>query len=315
MGYLQSFLLMGLVFAVPTFSQAASCGVTVTPQNIFAVPGGGSGSVSVTTSDPGCAWAAVGSNSAWIQQTSAPTGITGNGSVQFTVAANTNSTARTGTLTVVLLGGTSVNIQIQILQAGAITAQPFNDVTPDQPFVEYVNAIKTAALTNGCSLFPPLFCPDHSVTRGQMAVFIIRAALGTDSFPFSNVPFFDDVAQNHPFFKHIQKLKELGITSGCSSSPARFCPDAEVSRSQIAIFLLRGKFGSASANSDLRNSPNAYFTDVSPVTAEFPFIQKMKDFGITSGCTATEYCPNAPVTRGQTAVFLTRLFLTPYSIF
>jgi len=315
MGHLQSLLLMGLALAAPTFSQAASCGLSVTPQNIFVLPGGGSGLVSVATSDPGCSWAAFGSNSAWIQQTSATTGLTGNGSVQFTVAANTNPTPRTGTLTLVLLGGTSVNIQVQILQAGTITPQPFNDVSSDHPFVEYVNLIRMAGLTNGCSLFPPLFCPEQNVTRGQMSVFIIRAAIGSDSFAYSNVPFFDDVSQNHPFFKYIQKLKELGITNGCSTTPARFCPDAEVSRLQIAIFLMRGKFGSASANADLHNSPNAYFTDVSPGTAEFPFIQKMKDFGITSGCAATQYCPNAPVTRGQTAVFLTRLFLTPYSIF
>lgn len=56
----------------------------------------------------------------------------------------------------------------------------------------------------------------------------------------------------------------------------------------MAIFLMRGKFGSA----------------------EFPFIQKMKDFGINSGCTATQYGPGSPVSRGQAAVFL-----TPYAVY
>jgi hypothetical protein len=32
----------------------------------------------------------------------------------------------------------------------------------------------------------------------------------------------------------------------------------------------------------------------------------MKQFGITSGCTATTYCPDDPVTRGQMAVFIMR---------
>src|SRR5262249_1820859 len=38
----------------------------------------------------------------------------------------------------------------------------------------------------------------------------------------------------------------------------------------------------------------------------FKYIQKMKDVGITSGCSATTYCPNDPVTRGQMAVFIVR---------
>jgi hypothetical protein len=148
-----------------------------------------------------------------------------------------------------------------------------------------------------------------------MAVFIIRAALGSDTFDYPNLPYFDDVNQNHPFFKYIQKLRELGITSGCSATPALFCPDAEVTRLQMAIFLMRGKFGSAAANTNLNSSPVPYFSDMPPGTTDFPFIQKMKDFGITSGCTVTAYCPANPISRGQTAVFLTRLFLTPFSVF
>src|ERR1022692_4498223 len=38
----------------------------------------------------------------------------------------------------------------------------------------------------------------------------------------------------------------------------------------------------------------------------FPWIQQMKQFGITSGCTAPTYCPDDPVTRGQMAVFIMR---------
>jgi hypothetical protein len=188
-------------------------------------------------------------------------------------------------------------------------------VPASHAFVNYINQIKTVGWTNGCSLFPPLFCPEQTVSRGQMAVFIVRAVLGFNNFGYSNLPYFDDVGQNHPFFKYIQKLKELGITSGCSTSPALYCPDADVSRSQMAVFLIRGRFGTASANAGLNNSPVPYFTDVPATDTTFNFIQKMKDFGVTSGCTATQYCGGAPVSRGQTAVFLTRLFLTQLSVF
>jgi hypothetical protein len=35
-------------------------------------------------------------------------------------------------------------------------------------------------------------------------------------------------------------------------------------------------------------------------------INRVAEAGITSGCTATRYCPNANVTRGQMAAFLHR---------
>ncbi|MEO8126816.1 MAG: S-layer homology domain-containing protein [Bryobacteraceae bacterium] len=314
MGYLLPLLLAGLALTVPAYSQLDSCSLTLTPQNIAAAPGASTGSIAVTTG-PGCAWVALGSNSAWIQQTSSSAAVTGSGTIAYGVAANTDPTPRSGTLTVILLGGVSVSLQVQILQEGTIIAQPFIDVPTDSPVVDYVNQIRIAGLTNGCSLFPPQYCPDQNVSRGQMAAFIIRAVMGSDNFVYPNLPYFDDVQQNHPYFKYIQKLRELAITSGCSAVPALYCPDTELSRLQMAIFLMRGKFGSVAANAGLGNSANPYFTDVGAGSAEFPFIQKMKDFGITSGCTATQYCPASAVTRAQTAVFLARLFLTPYIVF
>src|SRR3954467_7235365 len=258
MGYLQRTLFMGLATAALAFSDVPACTLTVFPQNILVVAGGGSGTLSITTSDPGCSWGALGSNSAWIQGNPPTTGGTGNGTVSFTVAANTNPTPRTGTLTLTLLGSSTFNYQVQIEQTGTITPQPFNDVPTNHPYVLYVDQIQTAGLTTGCSLFPPLFCPDQSVTRGQMAVFIVRAAVG-DTFTYPNLPYFDDVNQNHPYFKYIQKLRELGITPGCSASPALYCPDSSVTRLQMAIFLMRGRFGSALADTNLNNSTTAYF--------------------------------------------------------
>src|SRR6185312_12006099 len=51
------------------------------------------------------------------------------------------------------------------------------------------------------------------------------------------------------------------------------------------------------------------FSDVAPTGAEqnfYNYIQELKEIGVTSGCTATTYCPQAAVTRGQMAVFLMR---------
>lgn len=52
----------------------------------------------------------------------------------------------------------------------------------------------------------------------------------------------------------------------------------------------------------------ARFDDV-PVGAQFfREIEALADSGITLGCTATNYCPGSPVTRGQMAAFLARAF-------
>ena len=49
-----------------------------------------------------------------------------------------------------------------------------------------------------------------------------------------------------------------------------------------------------------------YFSDVPTSNSFHSQIGSMKDAGITSGCSATLYCPNDPVTRGQMAAFLRR---------
>jgi hypothetical protein len=48
----------------------------------------------------------------------------------------------------------------------------------------------------------------------------------------------------------------------------------------------------------------ADFVDVPTTSPIYKFVEALKTSGITAGCDATHYCPNASVTRGQMAVFL-----------
>ena len=76
---------------------AASCSFSISPtSNPFGYTGG-LGSVSVTTAT-GCAWTAA-SNDSWITVTAGSSG-SGNGPVDYTVAANASSLTRIGTLTI-----------------------------------------------------------------------------------------------------------------------------------------------------------------------------------------------------------------------
>ncbi|MCS7026674.1 MAG: S-layer homology domain-containing protein [Bryobacteraceae bacterium] len=141
-----------------------------------------------------------------------------------------------------------------------------------------------------------------------MALFIIRKLMNGDAFTYTTRPYFTDVPPTHPHFAHIQKLRDLGITSGCTTTS--FCPEDSVTRGQMAAFIIRARLGIRAGQSFVFPT-TPFFTDVPPTDLFYPFIQKMKEFGITSGCTATEYCPGGLTTRGQMAVFMIRGLFTP----
>ena len=75
-----------------------------------------------------------------------------------------------------------------------------------------------------------------------MAIFIIRARLGsTATFTYNPTPYFtDEPATDTTYYKYIQKLKEVGVTAGCTVTT--YCPNDLVTRAQMAIFLVRAGF-------------------------------------------------------------------------
>jgi len=79
------------------FIPAGLCDLSIDPTNAAFAAAGGSDSVSVTASN-GCAWTAV-SNDGFITITSGTNG-TGDGTVQYTVAANTSTNSLMGTMTI-----------------------------------------------------------------------------------------------------------------------------------------------------------------------------------------------------------------------
>lgn len=50
----------------------------------------------------------------------------------------------------------------------------FNDVPTPHPYFQFIEALKASGITIGCSLAPPLYWPDATLTRGEMAVFLSR---------------------------------------------------------------------------------------------------------------------------------------------
>lgn len=193
------------------------------------------------------------------------------------------------------------------------TLPEFNDVPPAASYFNAANLMFEAGVTEGCvsSTDPTTrqFCPDNDVTREEMAAFIVRAVTGTPSPTiYSPTPYFMDVDSSNPFFPHIQKLKELGITSGCSQN--LFCPTAASPRWEVAMLMMRARLSLNGASFTF--SPTPYFADV-PTDVEgngqpFPFIQRSYEEHITNGCGTDPliYCPDALVTRGEMASFIMR---------
>jgi len=106
-----------------------------------------------------------------------------------------------------------------------------------------INTLAAAGITKGCN--PPAndrFCPERSVTRGEMAAFLVRAYGYTDAGA-GNL-FVDD--DNSIFQADIDRLATAGVTKGCNP-PAndRFCPNDPVTREQMASFLARAIRGAA----------------------------------------------------------------------
>jgi hypothetical protein len=188
----------------------------------------------------------------------------------------------------------------------AFTAQTFGDVPLSHGFYPFIEALFDAQITGGCG--GGNYCPGASVTRGQMAVFLLRgiAYPGSATPPAATGTVFGDVPLSHPFAAWIERLAALGITSGCGGG--NYCPNASVTRGQMAVFLLRAKHGPA------YQPPAATGTMFGDVTVGHPFaawIEQLAREGITGGCGGGNYCPGSAVTRGQMAVFLVRTFNLP----
>lgn len=114
----------------------------------------------------------------------------------------------------------------------------FADLSDGHPFKPFIEELYNDGITSGCSTSPLMYCPQNYVTRGEMAVFIERA-LGNFTPAPSPSDMFSDVSAGDPFKPFIEQLYNDGITSGCLQSPLRYCPQAYVTRGEMAVFLVR----------------------------------------------------------------------------
>ena len=146
---------------------------------------------------------------------------------------------------------------------------------------------------------PQLFCPTGPIQRWVLAVWLVRLLDNDEPEPTTTIRF-TDIDTDKWWAPHVERLAGLGITKGCASDPARYCPHNYVTRAQMASFLARAF--------QLDVADPAGFTDtVNNVHAAN--IDAAAAAGITEGCATNpaRYCPNQPTTRAQAATFLYRI--------
>jgi len=112
----------------------------------------------------------------------------------------------------------------------------FADVPISHPFAAWIKQLAVEGITGGCG--GGNYCPNSSVTRAQMAIFLLRAEHGPGyTPPPATGVMFSDVSATSPAAAWIEQLAMEGITGGCGGG--KYCPTKAVTRAQMAVFLVR----------------------------------------------------------------------------
>jgi hypothetical protein len=184
----------------------------------------------------------------------------------------------------------------------------FLDVPYNRWSWKYVEAIEDAGITKGCG--GGNYCLANTASRAEMATFLIRGSRGANFVPPpATGTVFQDVPANHWAAGFIEQLFADGLTKGCSENPPLYCPDGNVTRAEMATFLVRIKHGTnftpPAAQGIFEDVPTSYWAA--------DFIEQIYSDGVTNGCNASplQYCPTRNVLREEMAAFLARIFNLP----
>ena len=172
----------------------------------------------------------------------------------------------------------------------------FDDVTDGVYYAAPVAALAERGVFAGTECAAG-FCPSEPIDRKTMAVWTVRVLDGADPAAASESRF-DDVDAASFYAPFIERMAELGVTTGCGDGTG-FCPDRNVTRAQMAVFLSRAY--------ELPDGPDPGFSDVASDAWYATDVARLAASKITTGCgDGTGFCPGRDTTRGQMATFLHR---------
>lgn len=152
-----------------------------------------------------------------------------------------------------------------------------------------------------------VFDPGGTVTRGQMASFIVRTLVaGGYTLPAPSDQGFTDVKGN-THQDAINQLAAIDVTLGVT--PTTYRPNDPVRRDQMASFVVRAAEFAYEDDVLVGEAVGPFpFTDVPASNVHRGAIAAAAELlGVSEGTSATTYAPSGTTTRAQMATFVVRL--------
>ncbi len=196
-------------------------------------------------------------------------------------------------------------LEVQMtLVAGSVDIRasdsPFIDVAPDHPYYADIVKLYDLGFVAGCSLDPPMYCPQDLLRRSEMSVFNVRGLHGADfSPPWPASQVFADVTEQDWHYEWVNQFYLDGQTAGCGTNPLIFCPDDYTSRVMAAVYFLRVQNGADFTPPQ----PSGMFSDMPTDYWGTKWAEEAVRRGLMEPCNTEplEFCPADPVDRGYTA--------------
>ena len=190
----------------------------------------------------------------------------------------------------------------------ALEPAGFGDI--DGNFAEdAVNCLAYYGITRGTS--DGRFAPGNSVTRWQMALFLVRAAEAAGlALPAARDQGFEDIGElGSAAQEAVNQLAQMEVTRG--TAVGRFSPYGLVTRQQMALFLYRFlelvPIGEGGVMVRTVTPDDRVFDDVGSLSDVFrDAILVLYEMGVTAGTLERRFSPSSRVSRGQMAVFIAR---------
>lgn len=178
-------------------------------------------------------------------------------------------------------------------------APEITELTDLEKEKDYYEAVKILLERGVITGFPDFtYRPYEPVTRGQAAL-ILSKFLNLDLENVEN-PRFTDVKETDPYYAAIAALVDKGIIKGYEDYTFR--QSEPLTRAQMALMVVLG----FELNVEQSTEIALPFIDVDESDAFAVYIQALVNYDITKGVSENQFAPNAYVTRGQMASFITR---------
>ncbi|HUP15217.1 MAG TPA: ice-binding family protein [Acidimicrobiia bacterium] len=187
----------------------------------------------------------------------------------------------------------------------SIATSGFGDLVGfEMTTIHAIECISHYGISNGTS--DVTFTPSGTVTRWQMALFLIRQVQvhGVVLPTAIDQGFVDIGGHDQETRDAIDQLAQLGITRGTGGGT--FSPGEAVSRWEMALFLVRF-LGVAGVPLPTLSTTGA-FNDLAQMDPEtVTAIDQLFALGVAAGTSTTTFEPSNDVLRWQMALFLTRV--------